>query len=129
LALVDYTELGAPVDLFWDDIDTKLAEHREKTAEIPLDRRAAYESLYVFLLSLTIHCTEVLGRASKFEEALKLHLRLCQPKAKKKSSQRLTSWQIEVSKAVEEMDGYTQEDLAEEENEPTELDGDSASAV
>ncbi|KAJ7323586.1 hypothetical protein DFH08DRAFT_817623 [Mycena albidolilacea] len=100
LALVDYTESGAPVDLFWDDIDIKLAKHHEKTAEIP-----------------------------KFEEALKLHLRLCQPKAKKKSRQCLTSWQIELSKAVEEMDGYTQEDLAEEENELTELDSDSVSAV
>ncbi|KAJ6614496.1 hypothetical protein B0H10DRAFT_2435952 [Mycena sp. CBHHK59/15] len=114
LALVDYTESAAPVDLFWDDIDTKLAEHREKTAEIPLEGRAAYESF-------------------KFEEALKLHLSLCKPRAKKKSSQRLTSWQIEVSKAVEEMDGYTQEDLAEEENEPSDEseggDGDGTSGA
>ncbi|KAJ6548354.1 hypothetical protein B0H19DRAFT_1265188 [Mycena capillaripes] len=76
LALVDYTESAAPADLFWDDINTKLAEHREKTAEIPLEGRAAYESLYDLLLSLNIHCTEVLGRTSKFEEALKLHLRM-----------------------------------------------------
>lgn len=72
-----------------------------------------------------IHRTEAPGCASKFEQALKLHLDLCKPKTKKKSSQRLTSWQVEISKAVEEMDGYTQEDLAEEPEPGSEPEGDT----
>jgi hypothetical protein len=50
---------------------------------------------------------------------------LCKPKTKKKSSQRLTSWEVEISKAVEEMDGYTQEDLAEEPEPGSEPEGDT----
>lgn len=51
LALADYNAAKAPAEGFWDIIDVKLAEHREKTAEIPLEQRAAYESMYVFLPS------------------------------------------------------------------------------
>ncbi|KAJ7674197.1 hypothetical protein B0H17DRAFT_1208220 [Mycena rosella] len=98
--LVDYTDEKSPANLFWDQVDIKLAEHRDAAAELPLDRRPAYESFI-------------------FEEALKLHLRLCKPQAKKKSSKNLPSWQVEISRAVEEMEGYTQEDLVDEENEPS----------
>jgi hypothetical protein len=51
LALADYNAAKAPAEGFWDIIDVKLAEHREKTAEIPLEQRAAYESMYVLLPS------------------------------------------------------------------------------
>jgi hypothetical protein len=39
---------------------------------------------------------------------------MCKPKAKKKSSVRVSKWQEDISRAVAEMDSYTQEDLAEE---------------
>ncbi|KAJ7802029.1 hypothetical protein B0H14DRAFT_3782021 [Mycena olivaceomarginata] len=43
------------------------------------------------------------------------------PKSKKKSSHQLPKWQVDISRAVEEMESYTQEELAEEE---VEVDGD-----
>ncbi|KAJ7665481.1 hypothetical protein DFH06DRAFT_985633 [Mycena polygramma] len=100
LALVDYMESAAAPELFWDDVDTKMADYRDQTAALPLEQRAAQGSI-------------------KFEAALRLHLTRCKPKTRKKSSQRLPSWQVEVSRAVAEMDGYTQEDLADEDPEPS----------
>jgi hypothetical protein len=46
---------------------------------------------------------------------------VCRPKSKKKSSHQLPKWQVDISRAVEEMESYTQEELAEEE---VEVDGD-----
>jgi hypothetical protein len=42
-------------------------------------------------------------------------MKLCPTKLKKKSSTRLPKWQEDISRAVREMDAYTQEELAEEE--------------
>ncbi|KAJ6632328.1 hypothetical protein B0H10DRAFT_1976977 [Mycena sp. CBHHK59/15] len=53
-----------------------------------------------------------------FEEALKRHLQLCRPSKKRKSSQQLPKWQQDISRAVAEMEAYTVEQLAEEEEEP-----------
>ncbi|KAJ7501826.1 hypothetical protein B0H11DRAFT_1907746 [Mycena galericulata] len=97
IVLVDYQTAGSPAEQFWDYIDLKLSERREEALEVPLANRPAFES----------HI---------FEEALKLHLQTCKPQARRKSSKRLPDWQVSVSRAVEEMEAYTQEDLAGEEN-------------
>ncbi|KAJ7118419.1 hypothetical protein C8R43DRAFT_1137352 [Mycena crocata] len=96
MKLVDYEVLGKH-DEFWDHIDTELANHRERALEQPADQRPAFTS---FL----------------FEETLKTHLRLCPATAKnrKKSSTRLPAWQVAISRAVIEMEMYSQEELAGE---------------
>ncbi|KAJ7798135.1 hypothetical protein B0H14DRAFT_3492887 [Mycena olivaceomarginata] len=102
MKLVDYSAGGQPEKEFWDKIDEMLAEQREKALTIPLEERAAFTSF-------------------EFSEALKYHLSVCRPKSKKKSSHQLPKWQVDISRAVEEMESYTQEELAEEE---VEVDGD-----
>ncbi|KAJ7504019.1 hypothetical protein B0H11DRAFT_2222118 [Mycena galericulata] len=101
MKLVDYKELEAQKTAngqegFWDDIDKQLADRRETALTIPVANRAAFSSFI-------------------FEEALKLHLSLCPPRTKRKSSTRLPKWQENISRAIEEMESYTQEELAEEE--------------
>ncbi|KAJ6608565.1 hypothetical protein B0H10DRAFT_2438997 [Mycena sp. CBHHK59/15] len=97
MKLVDYKAEGGKEDGYWDYIDKELADRRAKALEFPVEKRAAFSS-YVF------------------EEALKAHLLRCKPKQKKKSSTQLPKWQQDISRAVEEMESYTLEDLAEEED-------------
>ncbi|KAJ6517231.1 hypothetical protein C8R47DRAFT_250150 [Mycena vitilis] len=105
LKLVDYKATSpTPVagqDGFWDDIDKALAERREKSLAMRVEDRAAYSS-YIF------------------EEALKMHIETC-PAKRRKSATRLPQWQEDISRAVEEMESYTQDDLADE---VPEVDGD-----
>ncbi|KAJ6617272.1 hypothetical protein B0H10DRAFT_2218754 [Mycena sp. CBHHK59/15] len=99
MKLVDYKAKPGPAangqDGFWDYIDKQLAERRETSLTIPVTNRAAYSS-YIF------------------EEALKLHMSLCPPKKKQKSSTQLPKWQEDISRAIEEMESYMQDELAEE---------------
>ncbi|KAJ7622708.1 hypothetical protein B0H17DRAFT_1151596 [Mycena rosella] len=80
------------------------------------------------------HIDELLAerRANVFEEALKVHLVHCKPKNKwLKSSTKLPRWQEDISRAVAEMDAYTLEQLAEEEEveeDPQDLDGEVVGA-
>ncbi|KAJ6458274.1 hypothetical protein C8R45DRAFT_1221655 [Mycena sanguinolenta] len=107
MRLADYVAGGKPGKEFWDIIDKMLATKREETLAQPPTHRAAYASF-------------------EFSEALKYHLSQCKPKQKRKSSQQLPKWQVDISRAVEEMRSYTQEQLAEEEVEDDEeQDGDS----
>ncbi|KAJ7676600.1 hypothetical protein DFH06DRAFT_1466071 [Mycena polygramma] len=95
MKLVDYKAANPGQDGFWDFVDNDLFEYREETLTKPLSERAAHAS-YVF------------------EESLKFHLMTCPPKRKQKGSQRLPKWQEDISRAIDEMDSYTQDDLAEE---------------
>ncbi|KAJ6542122.1 hypothetical protein B0H10DRAFT_2136741 [Mycena sp. CBHHK59/15] len=110
MKLVDYQEqsllTGDKREEYWDHIDKELAERRDLALEQPMDVRAAFTSFV-------------------FEEALKAHLRLCPPtvKNKRKSSARLPLWQVAISRAVAEMEAYSQEELADEE-EDSGVDGD-----
>ncbi|KAJ7494097.1 hypothetical protein FB451DRAFT_1164970 [Mycena latifolia] len=110
IKLIDYQkktkETGDKREEFWDFIDKELAERRDTALEVPAVDRAAYSSFI-------------------FEAALKEHLRLCPPGSKKKkSSNRLPAWQLAISRAIDEMEGYSQEELAGEENVDDELDPD-----
>ncbi|KAJ7476790.1 hypothetical protein FB451DRAFT_1366381 [Mycena latifolia] len=96
MKLIDYKTGKRKDDEFWDYIDKELSDRRAKTLTLPLQNRAAFSS-YIF------------------EEALKNHLQRCKPKKKKKSRTQLPNWQQEISRTVEEMEGYTLEELAEEE--------------
>jgi hypothetical protein len=49
MKLVDYSAGGQPEKEFWDKIDEMLAEQREKALTIPLEERAAFTSLYVYI--------------------------------------------------------------------------------
>ncbi|KAJ6590795.1 hypothetical protein B0H10DRAFT_1961004 [Mycena sp. CBHHK59/15] len=106
MKLVDYqsdrSTTGSKRDEYWDYIDKELADRRDLALE-PLADRSALTSFV-------------------FEEALKSHLRHClaTSKNKRKSSTRLPKWQITISRAVTEMDAYSQEELAGEEEDTEE---------
>ncbi|KAF8207665.1 hypothetical protein K438DRAFT_1961924 [Mycena galopus ATCC 62051] len=98
MKLVDYKGSGGKDDGAWDWVDNELVKQREKALAIPLAERAAFASF-------------------AFEEALKSHLEICKPKSgKKKSSTRIPQWQLDISRAVAEMESYTVEELAGEED-------------
>lgn len=130
MKLVDYqsdrSTTGSKRDEYWDYIDKELADHRDLALEQPLADRPAFTSLYVpFLRTLfgfPILTVLTRGCTSVFEEALKSHLRHCPAtsKNKRKSSTRLPEWQIAISRAVTEMDAYSQEELAGEEEDAEE---------
>ncbi|KAJ6584299.1 hypothetical protein B0H10DRAFT_2442834 [Mycena sp. CBHHK59/15] len=85
-------------DGYWDYIDEELAERRTEALTLAPADRPAFSS----------HI---------FEEALKAHLLHCRPSKKRKSSQQLPKWQQDISRAIAEMEAYTLEQLAEEEQE------------
>ncbi|KAJ6622344.1 hypothetical protein B0H10DRAFT_2014348 [Mycena sp. CBHHK59/15] len=116
MKLIDYQEKSKEVgnlkrEEYWDYIDTLLDERRDKVLEMPIAGRAAWSSLV-------------------FELALREHLRHCPAVGKKKSSAtRLPPWQLAISHAVNEMDAYSQEELAGEENDLGDADIDDDADV
>ncbi|KAJ6613215.1 hypothetical protein B0H10DRAFT_1951620 [Mycena sp. CBHHK59/15] len=105
--LVEYREQGKDDRLFWDEVDKYLAERREAELEYPEVERAARIS-YIF------------------EELLKAQVKQFPRKnrGKLRSGKQMPQWQKAVSRTVEEMDGYTQEELAGEDGGEEEDDND-----
>ncbi|KAJ6535404.1 hypothetical protein DFH09DRAFT_1091739 [Mycena vulgaris] len=90
---------------FWDTVDEKLAERREEMLGYPAEERDKRTS---FL----------------FECSLREHIKKFPIKkgGKRKPGKQIPAWQAAISRAVDEMEGYTMEDLAGEE-EPEEGPG------
>ncbi|KAF8198886.1 hypothetical protein K438DRAFT_1823888, partial [Mycena galopus ATCC 62051] len=84
---------------FWDDVDENLAERREKAQVFPEEERALKAGII-------------------FEEALKAHTQMFPLKrgGKLRAGKQMPEWQRAISRAVAEMEAYTLEDLAGEED-------------
>ncbi|RDB16653.1 hypothetical protein Hypma_002344 [Hypsizygus marmoreus] len=103
LKLVDYREHvengQKDDDKFWNSIDDELKSRREMYTDLPLE-------------------DERLSRISFiFEESLATHQTLCPPVKKFRSAtaHQIPAWQKEISRVVDEMEQYTQSELANEE--------------
>ncbi|KAF8062392.1 hypothetical protein FPV67DRAFT_1508283 [Lyophyllum atratum] len=102
LKLSDYreeVEKGAREDdKFWNWIDEELKTLREKNPELLEAERKTRISFV-------------------FEQSLIKHRELCPAKTKQKASasHQVPAWQVEISNAVDEMEKYSQADLADEE--------------
>ncbi|KAJ6478426.1 hypothetical protein DFH09DRAFT_1341924 [Mycena vulgaris] len=97
--LIDYrNDPKNDVRNFWDTVDEKLAERREEMLGYPAEERDKRTS---FL----------------FECSLREHIKKFPIKkgGKRKPGKQIPAWQAAISRAVDEMEGYTMEDLAGEE--------------
>ncbi|KAJ6621014.1 hypothetical protein B0H10DRAFT_2019637 [Mycena sp. CBHHK59/15] len=94
--IVDYRKEGKHERLFWDVADTFLAERCEQALEYTEEIRADMSSII-------------------FEESLREHVKMMPlKKGKLRSGKQMPAWQKAISRAVEEMERYSLEELAGE---------------
>ncbi|KAJ7266784.1 hypothetical protein C8J57DRAFT_1510875 [Mycena rebaudengoi] len=108
LFLDEYRTAGKNERLFWDAVDVFLADKRAEALTFPEESRLAMSSIL-------------------FEECLKEHIKKFPLKAGGKlwAGKQIPAWQKAISCTVEEMDGYTIEDVAGEDSEEGEGSGDN----
>ncbi|KAG6916567.1 hypothetical protein DXG01_006338 [Tephrocybe rancida] len=104
LKLSDYREImgnsDKKDDKFWNWLDKELKALREKYSDLPETERKSRISF-------------------AFEQSLIQHKKMCPATKRPRSSpaHQIPAWQVEISSAVEEMEGYSQSDLADDDNE------------
>ncbi|KAJ7243674.1 hypothetical protein C8J57DRAFT_1083544, partial [Mycena rebaudengoi] len=98
--LDEYRTAGKNERLFWDAVDVFLVDRHAEALTFPEDSRLAMSSIL-------------------FEECLKEHVKKFPLKAggRLQPGKQIPVWQKAISCTVEEMDGYTVEDLAGEDGE------------
>jgi hypothetical protein len=121
MKLVDFSELVAKgnqdKEKFWDWVDSELKDlrilHKDKAEPEQKNAISLWVSVQMCCLGGANRCNHRV-----FACTLREHQRLCptSTSGKKKSAtaRQLPSWQVDIGLAVQEMESYTQDDLAAE---------------